>query len=361
MSGIEGVAVPGAGPGAASGTGHDDAFPSNEDRLGAGRSGSSPGSRSRRNQGVPGAPLLPGSVAERCAAIVRRLTDRDRETVRSLARHRVLTTDHLTEAFFPSKKRAWARLSELHRLELVARFQPFRVGWGTESFHFVVGRAGAWLIAAEEGRDAAKATRAWRADRALAIACRRNLPHVVGLAGIWASLAGHERRNPQRARLARWLTEPEAAAWTGGIVHPDAVFEWHVDGTSMEALLEYDRGTEARHVLAGKVAAYERLEQERGATSWLLLAFASVGREASVRSSLSQATVPIATAVLSPTARAHEAVWSPLSSQSGARLPLHRLEEFPKPSAALDRAASSSPRAWRFDRVGRGEEAPFDV
>ena len=67
--------------------------------------------RSPRNQGVPGAPGLTRSSDDHRASITRHLTERDREILRAVERHRVRTTDHIAAAFFPSPKRAWSRCS----------------------------------------------------------------------------------------------------------------------------------------------------------------------------------------------------------------------------------------------------------
>lgn len=347
--------VPGAGP-AESGR---DINEGSGVRIAAGEARRDPGSGSPRNQGVPGAPGLSRSADQRRAAIVRRLTDRDRAIVRAVARHRVLTTDQLTDAFFPTKRRAWARLAELHRLEVLARFAPLTVNWGGSVFHFVLGRTGVAIVAAERGDDPVRAARGWREERAVAIAHRQNLPHLVGLNSIWAALAGHARCHPERVQLIEWLTEPEAANWAGGLVRPDARIEWHEDGRTVEAVLEYDRGTERLAVLHDKLRAYERLEEESGNTRWVLFAFTSAGREASARAALGDATTPVATATFDGHARPQDAVWLPLS-HAHERVRLSALADVPKPSRALDRAASGSLRAWRFAPAANDEEAPID-
>lgn len=352
--------APGAVPGAVPGGSARDVKDGRDEANGAGHAGGDPGSRSPRNQGVPGTPGLSRSADQRRAAIIRRLTGRDRSIVSAVARHRVLTTDQLSEAFFPTKRRAWARLAELHRLDVLARFAPITPNWGGSLLHFVLGRAGAAIIAAENGDDPVKAARGWREERAVAIAHRQNLPHLVGLNSIWSALAAHARRNPDRAELVAWLTEAEAANWAGGLVRPDALVEWHEDDRSVEALIEYDRGTERLAVLAGKLRAYERLEVESGRTLWVVFAFTSKGRETSARAALAESTVPVATASLGGESRPEDAVWLPLA-HAHERVRLSALGDLPKPSRALHRAASGSPRAWRFARTAHDEEAPIDI
>ena len=353
----------GAVSGAVSGACDDDAIPRTAQPVPAGQPGGDPGSDSPRNQRVPGAPGRSRSADQRRMAIIRRLTDRDREIVRSVDRHRVLTTEQLAQAFFPTKRRAWARLGDLVRLELLVTFRPFAPNYGTSQLHFVLGRTGAALLAAEDedhpSADPIKAALRWRYDRVTAIAFKRSLPHLLGVNAVWAALAGHARCHPRDAELVAWLTEREAGNWTGGIVRPDALLEWQEHGISVEAFLEYDRGTERLAVLADKLRSYERLEEESGSSSWVLFAFASPGREASARAALAHTTVPVATAVLNGDARPHDAVWLPLS-HAHERVRLSALDDVPKPSRALHRAASGSPRAWRFARSAHDEEAPID-
>ena len=54
------------------------------------------------------------------------LTDRDRELVRLIARHRVLTTDQLAALAFRNITTARHRLAVLVRLGLLRRFRPHR-------------------------------------------------------------------------------------------------------------------------------------------------------------------------------------------------------------------------------------------
>lgn len=292
-------------------------------------------------------------------AIARRLTARDRAIVRAVARHRILTTEQLAEAFFPSRTRAWARLGELHRHEVLARFQPFREDFGSAPFHYVLGRTGAVVLAAERGEDPVRAARTWRLERGIAVAHGRHLSHLIGINAVWAALAGEARRDPENVRL-RWLTECEAAGWTTGVVRPDAVVEWLEYDRFVEAMLEYDRGTEALRVLVDKLAGYERFEEERGRCAWVLFAFLSEGREHNARNAMAEAEVPVATATLASPPRPQDAIWLPLGD-AVERVRLSGLAALPKPPAALRRAALGGQRAWRFDRPAAEGEAPIEL
>ena len=351
----------GAVSGAVSDAGAHDAFSPAPRGVPAGQRGRDPGGDSPRNQRVPGAPVRSRSADQRRMAIIRRLTDRDREIVRSVARLRVLTTQQLAEAFFPTKHRAWARLGDLVRMEMLHTFQPFATNYGSTQLHFVVGRNGAAMLAAEDednpSADPVRAAQRWREDRATAVGHRRSLPHLIGLNSIWAALTGHARRHPDEAGLD-WGTEAETANWAQGIVRPDARINWSEGPRCVEALLEFDRGTERLAVLTDKLHAYERLEEESGSTRWILFAFTSAGREASARAALACATAPVATATLDQHARPQDAVWLPLS-HAHERVRLSALADVPLPSRALHRAASGSPRAWRFAPATDDGEAPI--
>jgi len=278
-------------------------------------------------------------------SLARHLTDRDRNLVRLVARHRVLTTPQLARLFFDSHKRASARLNELLALRVVERFRPHRDAWGAHPWHWVLGPLGAGLLAAERDDDPDKASRRWRGERVLAYATGQRLAHLVGTNEVFVSLAEHDRRT-DGARMVEWLTEVEGAQWSRGIVRPDGLGVWEEGGQSVEFFLEYDRGTETLGRLVRKLRDYEKFESERGASSWVLFMFESERREQGARDALAGATVPVATAAVM---RPHDAVWLPLGGMYG-RVRLASLADVPKPPAAVERAERGSNRVWHYDR-----------
>jgi hypothetical protein len=295
---------------------------------------------------------------EQRLALARRLTDRDRHILRAVARHRVLTAEQIAAVFFDGRRRAQQRLRELHRLQLLDRFEPLRPAWGRVPLHYVIGRLGAGVLAAEDGKDPDQALRRWKADRALVLGGSQRLFHTLGINAFYAALAGAARREPD-CRLVDWMTEDECSAWADNIVAPDAYGAWSEGGRTVEFFLEYDRGTEALHRLADKLAGYETLETERGAATWVLFALGPK-REPGARRALAGATVPVVTARLDHLARPQDDLWLPLAGTAG-RLRLVELASAPKPPEALARAAADSVRAWRFDRSRPDdEEAPID-
>jgi hypothetical protein len=276
------------------------------------------------------------------------LTPRDRDVLRAVERSRVLTTMQVARLFFDSHKRASARLLDLLGLGMLERFRPYREGWGSHPWHWVLGREGAAVLAAERG-DPENPARPWRGERALAYASGHRLAHLVGVKEFHACLAGHARRHPESS-LADWMTAAEVARWCDRIAGPDAWGRWEECGLSVEFFVEYDRGTEPLGRLVDRLAGYERLESERGASAWVLFAFESARRERTARAALAGATVPVATAALVGGVEPQEAVWLPLRP-SGERMRLSALADEPKPPEVLARCAEGGPRAWRFDRA----------
>lgn len=315
--------------------------------------------RPRLRKGVNPLPFRPRPVAdEQRLALARLLTDRDRKLLRAVARHRVMTSDQLAEVFFDSRRRAQDRLLRLYGLQVLDRFEPIRPAFGRVPLHYVIGRLGAAVLAAEDGTDAERAVRRWKADRALALGGSQRLLHLLGVNAFYASLAGHARRHLDAA-LLDWMTEDEAASWAVDLVRPDAYGTWTESGHTVEFFLEYDRGTESLGRLAAKLAGYERLEAERGQTAWVLFALAP-GREPGARKALAAATVPVATGHLHHLAGPQDEIWRPIEG-ADRRLRLADLAQVPKPPEALARAGAASVRAWRFERSRPdNEEAPID-
>lgn len=290
-------------------------------------------------------------------ALARGLTERDRAILRVLHRHGVFRVDQLAAIFFDSPARARVRLLALYRRELLDRFQPYRPGGGSSPYHYVLGRAGVGVMAAEAGEDPVVAMRRWTTSRTLALARTQRREHIVGVNGFYAALVAEDQRGG--GRLVAWRTEAEATRWAGGdstwraaFVRPDGWGTWAEGGAAVEFFLEYDRGTEALGRLVAKLGDYARFEAERSASAWVAFAFVSAGREQAARAALGTPGVPVATATLTPGASPAGAIWLPTGSR-GPRLRLVELAAVPKPAEALERADGS--KAWRYE--GRLEEA----
>jgi hypothetical protein len=224
--------------------------------------------------------------------VARRLTGRDRAILDLLAEHRVLTTEHIADAFFGSPTTARHRLTQLHAMRLVQRFAPF-VERGSAPYHYVLDQLGAAVVAAERGEEI---KRFWRQDRALVLSRSQRLAHLMGVNGFFTSLMGEARRR-EGARLALWWSEARCARWCEGLVKPDGYGEWHEGGQSVRFFLEYDRHTETRERLAGKLDGYGRLADALEWHTPVLFVFRSLRRESSARQTLGRCDLPVATTV----------------------------------------------------------------
>jgi len=286
------------------------------------------------------------------------LTDRDRELVRVVGEHRVLTTDQLAALAFGNLTTARHRLAVLVRLGLMRRFRP-HLPTGSAPWHYVLGPIGAALLGVED-RDEKKWAPQVRADRQLALERSPRLGHMTGRNQFFVALAAHAREHG--GELREWLNETQAAAHAvdgllaGGIwdrlPRPDGAGTWAEDARAVSFLLEYDLGTEHLAVLAAKLDGYVLLASvlaDAGrAAPPLLFCFGSPRREQAARRGLAAtrdaAAVRIATTALNPylTSPAGSA-WLPLSGHQGRHVRLIDLD------AVL-------PDPWRDYRAQRARE-----
>ena len=193
------------------------------------------------------------------------LTDRDRDLVRLVAVHRVLTTGQLTALGFGNLTTARHRLSALVRLGLLRRFRP-HPPIGSAPWHYVLGPTGAAMLGVED-RDEKRWAPHVRADRQLALERSGRLAHMTGRNWFFAALAQHARQHG--GELREWLNEANAAARyehtaisrddRARLPRPDAAGTWAQDGRVISFLLEYDTGTEQLAVLADKLDGYHVL------------------------------------------------------------------------------------------------------
>jgi hypothetical protein len=135
------------------------------------------------------------------------LTSRDRQLVRAVGEHRVLTTGQLAALGFGSVITARHRLSVLVQIGVLRRFRPHRET-GSAPWHYLLGLVGAALLGSEDGDD-----RRWlnavRSDRQLALGRSQRLAHLVGVNWFFAALAGCARTAGAGAELRLWLPDPQ--------------------------------------------------------------------------------------------------------------------------------------------------------
>lgn len=275
----------------------------------------------------PGPPLRtrnlsrPRLSADLVTALATRGTPRDLWLLRMLAEHRVLTSVQIAQLAFSSAATARHRMIQLWRLRAVDRAQPFAAS-GSAPMHYVLGDAGAAVLAAQAGMDAAGA--GYRRDRALAVFASARLAHSVGANGVMTALVATARTRPDRA-LTVWWAEHRCAAQWGAMARPDAYGRWHEDGRAdTDFFLEYDNGTESADRVAGKLAGYAALAAATGISTPVLFWFPSAAREANVRPALARHRVPAATASPAAGTSPADPVWLP-AGRDGPRLALAAL------------------------------------
>lgn len=221
------------------------------------------------------------------------LTDRDRDLVRLVAVHRVLTTDQLAALGFGNITTARHRLSALVRLGMVRRFRP-HPPTGSAPWHYVLGPVGATMLGVEDREEKRWAPHV-RVERQLALERSPRLTHMSGRNWFFVALARDAREHG--GELREWLNEADTAARyedapirhddRARLPHPDGAGTWAEDGRVVSFLLEYDTGTEHLPVLTGKLDGYQVLA---AGLAWhgqvcpvLLFCFGSPRREQAAR------------------------------------------------------------------------------
>src|SRR6266568_3574274 len=159
---------------------------------------SAPAPRPHRSPAGPRRPVWPPAPAtaapprsdapSSCAATLR-ATTRGCAThahARARARHATTATGQGVRAGEPQARRLPRhRLLALHRLRVVDRFRPLvPLGEGSAPYHYVLGEAGAIVLAAEMGVEVHLL--GYRRDRALAIAHSPSLPRLLAANGFFA-------------------------------------------------------------------------------------------------------------------------------------------------------------------------------
>lgn len=253
------------------------------------------------------------------------ITPRDRQLLRWLFEHSVLTTDQISRALFHHPTTARHRLTKLLRWKLVARFRwhPGGPHGGANSYSWVIGPVGARLIYAERGEHCPRPD-VLRARRE-ALAASPILAHTTGANDFFIALIARARRIPD-AELSTWMNPTDAARAYSRFdlrLRCDGHGIYAEHGTTTAFFLEHDHGTEGNTVLLDKVRAYERATTKGWPAHPVLFWLHSAARERHLHATLARhrhPAVPIFTAVRhhhGPTDPG-EAVWMP-SHTLGAR------------------------------------------
>lgn len=215
-------------------------------------------------------------------AIARRITERDRAIAKTLYEHRVLTSQQLCELYFDSLDRARERLAQLHELEILERFRPYRQ-YGSHPYHYVLDRNGAQLIASERGVEVSELD--YSRAKTLRLASSQQLRHQVQANGLVTRLAQALRSTPGAA-LLEWRGQRRCAQTWGELVRPDGFVRLQLPGGPLDLWLEYDRATEPHHRLQEKLDRYEELTLALEHPITLLLTLPGERREREIHRAL---------------------------------------------------------------------------
>ena len=248
------------------------------------------------------------------AALLARLTNRDRAIIDTLGRHRVLTLNQLSWLFFTSTRAARDRINCLRDLDVLTRFRACQRP-GSQAYRYTLGATGAYLHAAATGQPAPRPAALTR--RLTELATNTHLAHLLGVNDFAARLH-HAARHRGDWTVTEWLSEAEAGKRIGGSLRPDAGFTIHttVQATSGEVALwyEYDTGTETLTTLAAKFDRYARVPGP--ARRSVLVELTAPGRETNLHQQLTEGHTGLAVATTTTAAAADptKAVWWPLGS-----------------------------------------------
>jgi len=239
----------------------------------------------------------------------------------------VLTTGQIRELAFGSLNVAQHRLVALARLGVLERFRPVWIdrGGGSAPWHYVLGPAGAAVLAAE--RAITPSQLGYRRDRVLAIAHSQRLGHQVGVNGFFTALAARAHRHSDAALLAWWSERQCADRW-GHVVRPDGYGSWRDQNGEVDFFLEYDTGTEPLDRLLAKVHAYTELVTATDIDTPVLFWLPGPGREATLHQALRRPQITVATATARIAAHPAGPVWL-LAGEAGPRRTLASLGDPP--------------------------------
>jgi len=196
------------------------------------------------------------------------------------------------------------------------RFRPLRIT-GSAPFHYVLGPAGAAVLAAERGIDVREL--GYRRDKTLAIAHNQRLAHIIGVNGFYAALAAAAHRSHGQAQLLEWWPERRCRGAWGDIVRPDGYGRWREHDREVDFFLEYDRGSEPLDRVAAKLDPYAELLDVTEVRTPTLFWMPTHRREAALRNLLQSVSVPVATAYSTLGRDPADAVWLAVGATDNAR------------------------------------------
>lgn len=277
-----------------------------------------------------GGPLAPTTaftpkgiaVKDNLLLVLQRLTERDRRICRVLFDHKVLNIHQIHELFFDNPRRTRRRMLELFHMGLVLRFRPYQQT-GSAPYHYVIGKLGLELIAAERSIEDKKLR--IRYDRINKLAKSQRLRHQLEVNSFFTRLT-HACRNRVDVQLTEWRNEEHSGATTGWHFRPDGYGALRSTSGATRFYLEVDRGTEDLSRLRFKFERYVELRSWDTGPWLVLFVFPSSRRETSARKVFSPSGITIATSTRELVHRHPlEATWLPIGA--GDRVSLADLAE----------------------------------
>ncbi|GAA3615981.1 hypothetical protein GCM10022419_121580 [Nonomuraea rosea] len=237
---------------------------------------------------------LPRFDADAMAQAAARLTPRDYEVLEHLLHHRVLTTHQLQRLFFTKPQPTRRRLAILRQLHTITRYRPWTPYGGSAPCHWVLGRAGAELLALRSHTTVKDL--GYHPDLAMSISVSNKSGHQLGVNDFFVHLH-HRARHTPNAQLRAWLSEKQCAKIWGDLARPDAYGCWHENGRQIDFFLEHDTGSMTLTKVTDKLATYTDLADTTQITTPLLFWLPSRTRETNLRTLIITSELPIATAV----------------------------------------------------------------
>lgn len=244
-------------------------------------------------------------AAAALSGLAGRLTGRDRWIAAMVFEHQVLTGPQIGRMCFDGARMARQRLATLHQLDVLDRLRPALpppdrpagpfLGPASQPYHYLLGLAGAHVLAAERGISVRQLR--YRREEQLAVAFSPRVGHLVGVNDLFTRWVHASRPRPAGQGLTVWWSERRAARIWGDLTRPDGYGVWTTPHRRLEFFLEYDTGSSALGRLSRKLPGYHRLAQATAIRTPLLIWLPTPRREAAARAQLPTGLpVPIATA-----------------------------------------------------------------
>jgi hypothetical protein len=257
-----------------------------------------------RPRGGPKRPRKDGVLG-----LVPRVQHRDLHILLDIYDKKVLTTHQIRDIYFISSRRARDRLLLLYRSGILNRFRPL-ANQGSLPDHYVLGKAGAEIVAAYLGRELKDV---YDKDQITKLAYSPFLPHLVAVNTFYSRLAWACRRR-ENHNLEWWGELRTRRRWRNVVA--DGFGRIDTPGRTRSFLLELDMGTEPLRRLAGKHAGYHMVSRGDSPPDVLLFCFPTPAREANARKVLQPIGMQVATTWLDlHKADALSENWLPLQAE----------------------------------------------